>query len=131
MVTPSANSQFTNTAMGLVNTYEISSGVTPMLGVSTAYHSICVLLNILLTLMIIVRLILHSRNIRQATGASDRTMGLYSTTVTLLVESCALYAAALLLFIVPYATGSPIMPVPEGVVVNCRVRAVLAFPTHY
>ena len=98
-----------------------------MLGVSTAYYSICLSLNILLTLMIIVRLVLHGRNIPQATGASDRTVGLWSNVVTVLVESCALYAAALLLFIIPYATRSYIMSIPEGVVANCQVRDVLAF----
>ena len=117
--------------MGIVHTYKILSGATPMLGVRTAYYSTCLSLNILLIFMIIVRLVLHSKNIRRATGASDRAMGLYSTVVTILVESCALYAVPLLLFIVPYATGSSIMSIPEGVVANCQVRAVLAFPTHY
>ena len=52
--------------------------------------------------MIIVRLLLHHRNIQHAIG----TTGFYMPIVTMLVESCALYAIALLLYIIPLALGS-------------------------
>jgi hypothetical protein len=44
--------------------------------------------------MIITRLILHRRNIREAIGASAGVGGLYTAIVTMLIESCSLYAAA-------------------------------------
>ena len=110
-----------------MSTYEISGGVTALPGVITAYYSICLSLNILLTLMIIVRLVLHSRNIRRATGASGRAIGLYSTVATMLVESCALYSAALLFYIVPFAIGSWIASIPTRVLAQFQVRLVLAF----
>ena len=57
-------------------------------------------LNILLTLMIVVRLILHSRDIRAILGAPlSGTSRLYTTIITMLIESCALFAVNSLLVI--------------------------------
>ena len=57
-------------------------------------------LNILLTLMIVARLVLHSRDIRAILGAPlSGTSGLYKTTITMLIESCALFAVNSLLVI--------------------------------
>jgi hypothetical protein len=72
------------------------------------YFSISLSLNVLLTLMIIVRVAWHGRNVRKITGALSTTSGLYSTIITMLVESCALYAAAFLLFLVPWWANSVI-----------------------
>ena len=63
------------------------------------YFSISVSLNVLLTLMIVVRLVLHARNIRAVMGSPGGIGGLYKTIITMLVESCALYAASSLLFV--------------------------------
>jgi hypothetical protein len=64
-------------------------------------------LNIILTLMIVTRLILHRRNIQSAMGASARTTGgLYKAIVTILIESCSLYAISFILFIGPWASNS-------------------------
>lgn len=71
------------------------------------YYSISLSLNVLLTLMIVARLYLHTRRVRSAMGASAVTGGLYAVVVTMLVESCALYAISYLLFIVPWALESP------------------------
>jgi len=56
------------------------------------YLSISVSLNVLLTLMIVIRLILHGRQIHTATGSAVGIGGLYKTVSTMLVESCALFA---------------------------------------
>ena len=61
------------------------------------YFSISLSLNTLLTLMITTRLILHTRSIRTAMGT--RSGGLYKAIVTVLVESCALFAVNSILFI--------------------------------
>ena len=73
------------------------------------YFSISVSLNILLTLMIVVRLTLHNINIRNTMGAPAKTSSLYQAIkaiVIMLVESSALYAVNSLLFIGPWGAGS-------------------------
>ena len=69
------------------------------------YFSISIGLNILLTLMIVVRLILHARNTRTALGIAG-ICGLCAAIVTMVIESCALYAVSSLLFIGPWGTGN-------------------------
>lgn len=71
-----------------------------------SYYSICVSLTVLLTLMIVVRLFLHQRNIRNALGTSAGIGGLYITIVTMLVESYALYAVTFLVFIGLWAANN-------------------------
>ena len=71
------------------------------------YLSISLSLNILLTLMIIARLILYTRDTRTALGMSG-IGGLCKTIVMTLVESCALFAVNSLLVIVPIGAGNPI-----------------------
>lgn len=63
------------------------------------YLSISISLNVLLTLMIVVRLVLHSRSIRAAMGTSSGIGSLYRATVAMLIESSALYAVSSLLVI--------------------------------
>ena len=53
------------------------------------YFAISATLNVILTLMIVIRLILHSRNVRNTIGPSAGAGGLYKAIVTMLVESCA------------------------------------------
>ena len=63
------------------------------------YFSISLSLNILLTLMIVIRLFLHNRNIHAIMGAPVGISGLHKTVITMLTESCALYAVSSLLVI--------------------------------
>lgn len=72
----------------------------------TSYLTISFSLNILLTLMIVTRLILHRRNNKAAMGSMDSVGGLYKAIVTIIVESYALYAVTFLLFIIPWAARS-------------------------
>jgi len=67
-------------------------------GLLVPYLAISVSLNVLLTLMIVVRLILYSRNIRSAMGFGG-VGGLYKTIITILIESSALYAVSSLLVV--------------------------------
>ena len=98
---------FINTVMGIL--YQVvgskdtgySSVVT---GFGLPYLSISISLNILLTLIIIIRLILHTRNIRTAMGITG-IGGLSKAIVTMLIESCALYTINSLLVIVSWVTG--------------------------
>jgi hypothetical protein len=112
--------------MGIVYIYEYAqpsfliSEVGARLGFS--YFTISFALNVLLTLMIIARLVLNSRNLRNAIGASAGTGGLYSAVVTTLVESYGLYAIAFVMFIVPWAAEHPIAKVFSSVLAQTQVR---------
>ena len=68
------------------------------------YLSISVSLNVLLTLMIVIRLILYTRKIRTAVGIAG-IGGLSKAIATMLIESCALYTMGSLLVIVPWIAG--------------------------
>jgi hypothetical protein len=83
-------------------------------------------LNVLLTLMIIARLTLHSRNIRNAIGASSGPGGLYTAIITMLVESSALNAIGYLLFIIPDAVESNLVYIFAPVLGHMQVRPVFA-----
>ena len=57
--------------------------------------------------MIVVKLVVHSRNFRKAVGASVMRAGeLYDVIVTIIVESFALYAVTYLVFIGSWRTRS-------------------------
>ena len=91
----------------------------------TSYMSIWLLPNVLLTLMIVTRLILHRRNFRRAIGASNGSDGLFTAIVTMLVESCALCAITYILCIVP---SSWVEDIFSGVLGSVQVRAFFTFP---
>lgn len=71
------------------------------------YYMISFSLNVILTLMIITRLVLHTRNIRNALGTSGGALGLHKAIITMLVESAALYAVTFLLFIGTWGPSNP------------------------
>lgn len=91
------------------------------------YFSISLSLNIILTILIAGRLILHSRNIRRAVGSSTQG-GLYKTVVTMVVESCVLYAIGSLLFIGPLSAQSPVQAIFAPCFGNIQVRVVFDPP---
>ena len=64
------------------------------------YLSISVSLNVLLTLMIIIRLVLYGRNVRAATGSRAGISGLYKAVSIMFIESCALFAVSSLVVVV-------------------------------
>lgn len=86
---------FINQALGPNNTIKRSVIPNPMI----LFLSISISLNILLTLMIVIRLILHSKNICATMGSPAGVSTLYKTITTVLVESSALYAVTSLLVV--------------------------------
>ena len=118
--------------MGIVSVYgDLTPRVSDAaaLNYDTAYNSVSFALNVLLTLMIVIRLVLHNRNIRNTMGTSDRITRLYTTIVTMVVESYALYAIAFLLFMVPWAAHSSIAYIFSGLIGTTQVRTGLpSFP---
>ena len=111
-----------NVAMGTILTYQ---SVVPPAGLWSAipYFSISLSLNVLLTLMIIIRLILHARNTRTALGITG-IGGLCKTIVTMFIESCALYAVNSLLFIVPWGTHNYAENIFLFILSQTQVRAL-------
>ena len=87
------------------------------------YFSISIALNILLTLMIVTRLILHARNIRTVTGTPTGIGGLYRATVTMLIESSALVAVNSLLFIGAWGAGNHAAEIFLAILAANQVRA--------
>jgi len=94
-----------------------------MIDFGVPYYSISLSLNVLLTLMIVIRLILHNRKFRNVTGGLAGTNGLYKAVVSMLVESCALYAVTFLLFIVPWASDDPVVNIFFPILAETQVIA--------
>ena len=89
------------------------------------YISISLSLNVLLTLMIVVRLFLLDRNIRATTGSPGGISGLYKTVSTMLIESSALFTVSSLLVITPLAAGNLVVKMFYCILVQTQVRALL------
>lgn len=87
--------------------------------------SISVSLNILLTLMIVTRLLLHGRTIRSATGSPAGTSRLYNTMATMFIKSSALFSVTSLLLIGLWAAGSSAAGVFPAIVAVTQVRTFM------
>lgn len=88
-----------------------------------SYYSISLSLNVLLTLMIAIRLIRHSKNIRHALGPGTDG-GLYNVLVTIVVESCVLYAIISLVFMGAIGSQNQVQAVFGPSFITIQVRVV-------
>ena len=88
------------------------------------YFSISLSLNVLLTLMIVTRLILLTKNTRTALGITG-VGGLCKAIVAMLIESCALYAVSSLMVIGPWAARNRITNFFLFILPEAQVRAFL------
>jgi hypothetical protein len=77
--------------------------------------------------MIVMRIILHIRAFKKAIGASSGFEGLH-TVAAMLIESYALYAITLLLYIVPWALEGSFATLFNGALGAVQVRVVFTFP---
>ena len=91
------------------------------------YYSISFSFNAILTLMIIARLVLHGRNIRNAMGTAAGALGLHKAIITMLVESAALYAVTFLIFIGTWASSNPAQFIFLPALAQVQVSAVVVF----
>ena len=112
--------------MGVLFVYQTSQPIgstwySISINFGVPYLAIAVSLNVLLTLMIIVRLFLHSRNIRATMGTPGGIGGFYKAIITMLIESCALYTVNSLLVI--GLSNSGIADVFLPVLTETQVRA--------
>ena len=120
----SAVTLWTNIVSAATGTLFIYGG-TQMSGsgqITLAYFSISLSLNVLLTLMIVIRLIRHARNTRTALRIGG-IGGLCKAVVTMLVESCALFAVSSLLVIGTDAANNDIHNFFADLLSQAQVRA--------
>ena len=96
-----------NVATGTLFVYQSSGANWDIVPINFGlpYFSISIALNVLLTFMIVIRLILHTRNIRTAMGGTG-TGGLCKAIVTMLIESSTLYAVSSLLVVGQSSAGA-------------------------
>ena len=88
------------------------------------YLEISISLNVLLTFMIVLRLGLHNRSFsRAAMKTPGGICGLYKATVTIFIESCALYTVSSLVFIRPLGAGSDAASAVMFILSGTQVRA--------
>ena len=107
--------------MGIMLVYQTAE-LTGGVWFGLPYFSIALSLNVLLTLMIVIRLILHTRNARTSTGESGIS-GLYKVIVTMLIESSALYAVSSLLVLGPSSAGNSASDIFIPILAETQVRA--------
>ena len=128
-VVPSAN--FTDTAVGIVFIYEYSQpdalvrNAVAIYDFGLPYQSISFSLNVILTLMIVIRLALHSKNIRNAMGTQAGASGLYNAIITMLIESFALYAVIALLYFVTWVVDDSSQFIFNPIIPEVQVRVIL------
>jgi len=102
-----------NIGMGILVLYETSQPASAtwailLLRYSIPWISVAVSLNAILTLMIVLRLFLGSRNVRAVTGSPSQISGLYVAVATMFIESCALYTVNSLVLLGLWVTNSDV-----------------------
>ena len=94
----------------------------------TPYFTISLSLTVILTIMIIVRLVMHNRKAGRAIVAQTSTSGLQVAVVGIvgmLVESYALYAVNFILFIGPWGATNNIANLFFPILIQTQVRVCL------
>jgi len=109
-------------AMGIVIIYPFMDLENRGAWAGLPYFSISLSLNIILTLMTVLRLVLHGRNIRAATGSPAGISGLYNTIATMLIESSALFAVSSVLYIGLLAGKNEVMDMFSPIIYETQVR---------
>jgi len=89
------------------------------------YLAISLSLNIMLTIMIVVRLALLGQSVRTTTGSPAGISGLCKAVSTMLIESSALFAVSSLLVIAPMAARNVVTKTFYSILAQTQVRALL------
>ena len=133
MVVPSVNA--TNTATGIAFFYECSKAgdvhITPtsavMIKLGFSYFTVSLSLNVLIVLMIVIRLILHLRRLREALGTSSGGQH-FRDVVRMLVESCTLYAVSFMLTFALWTAKSLVQNAFWPILFETQVGAAFTVP---
>ena len=124
----------TDTAIGILFVYEtlnplfVTNGNPAAAQAGLSYFWLSLSVNVILTLTIVIRLVLHNREIRNAIGARHGTSGMYNSLVTMLLESCALYALSSILYIGLFAATSSVTALFFPIHVEVQVSDLLRLP---
>ncbi|KAG5653910.1 hypothetical protein H0H81_009502 [Sphagnurus paluster] len=92
----------------------------------TSYYTLSLGLNIILTILITIRLLIHRRNIL-ATLPEEHAKD-YVSLMTIIIESAALYSVFAFLFLITYAVDHPINQIFLGVASFAQVGALFSLP---
>lgn len=85
----------------------------------TSYYAVSLGINILLTILIIVRLLMYRRTVMATLPAEHAKH--YVSLATVIVESAALYSVAAVLFLITYAVNNPSNQVFLGIASAAQV----------
>jgi hypothetical protein len=93
------------------------------------YYLIALSLNALLTLMVVMRLVLHGKKIRRAMGDQDGATELYKKIAIILVESGALYAASFVMVAGSWASRNlRAQSITSEILLQVQVRTGFSLP---
>ena len=116
-------------AMGIAFIHQISTSTSDTF--LTPLFSIAFSLNVLLTLMIVMRLTLHGRKIRNAFGAPTEANRLYKAVTAMLIESLALYSVIALLYFALRTANNPAQFIFYYAMLEAQVRIISISPTYH
>ncbi|KAJ7495956.1 hypothetical protein B0H11DRAFT_878155 [Mycena galericulata] len=89
-----------------VGTVSASPWDTSGVNYTTPYFATSLALNILVTILIVVRLMLYRHRINQAMGTNHGAQ--YTSLAAMIIESAAIYSIFSLLFLIPFVIGHPL-----------------------
>ncbi|KIJ27597.1 hypothetical protein M422DRAFT_37667 [Sphaerobolus stellatus SS14] len=84
----------------------------------TSYYVVSVSINIILTILITIRILLHRKKLLDTLPAEHAQQ--YLSLMTIIIESAAIYSVTALLFIVTYAVNNPINQIFLTVASGCQ-----------
>lgn len=92
----------------LTQTSHPQSSIFSQVNFGLTHLSIIASLHILLTLLVSIRLLSYRLRIKKLMGEDSRSLSVYTSITTILIESSALYSTFALLFLIPFAMGHPL-----------------------
>lgn len=96
------------------------------INLSLVYFSIVASLHVLLTLLISRRILIHRLHFQKLVGKGSRSLRIYTSLSSILIESSGLYSAAALFFIVPFALGHPLAQLSLALLAQIQVMYPLS-----
>jgi hypothetical protein len=91
----------------------------------SAYYAVSLSVNIILTILIVIRLLLYRRELRKL--LPNEPASHYVSLSAIIIESAALYSFLALLFIITYAIGHPLNQIFLGSASSAQVNILLVF----
>lgn len=102
----------------------VATSITTMVPFDVPFFSISFALNILVTILIVVRLILKKKKIQNAMSGTADIGGSYMAIIAIIVESYAICAIAVTLYLATWGARSPLQCVFLQIIAQMQVRTV-------